>query len=104
MKKTLPILLIIFCCTSYEIANEVEKQWCIDTFWKLYGEIPVEWEEGERELTFSFHDSISTFENENRTELDPALFRMKLLDNDIDYMKVCKIWFDIESSEKLEED
>ena len=104
MKKILPILLIIVCCTSYEIANGAEKQWCIDTFWKLYGEIPVEWEEGERELTFSFHDSISTFENENRTELDPALFRMKLLDNDIDYMKACKIWFDIESPEKLKED
>ena len=104
MKKMYLILLIIINCASNDIANDIEKQWCIDTFWKLYGEIPVEWEEGERELTFSFHDSISTFENENRTELDSALFRMKLLDNDIDYMKVCKIWFDIESAEKLKED
>ena len=97
MIKKLSIFLIIICCSSYEIASEVEKVWCIDTFWKLYGEIPVVWEEGERELTFTFHESISMYEEENQKELDSASFRMELLENNDDYMKVCKIWFDMES-------
>ena len=97
MIKKLSIFLIIISCSSYEIASEVEKEWCIDTFWKLYGEIPVVWEEGERELTFTFHESISMYEEENQKELDSASFRMELLENNDDYMKVCKIWFDMES-------
>ena len=98
MIKKLSIFLIIICCSSYKIASEVEKEWCIDTFWKLYGEIPVVWEEGERELTFSFHESILIYEDENQKELDSASFRMELLENTDDYLKVCKVWFDMESS------
>ena len=93
MKKKLSVLLIIICCSSNEIANNIEKQWCIDTFWKLYGEIPVVWEEGERELTYSFHESISVYEDNFKIKLDSASFRMKLLADDEDYLKVCKIWF-----------
>jgi len=97
MKKMHLILLIMICCASNDIANDIEKQWCIDTFWKLYGEIPVVWEEGERELTFSFHESILVYEDNFQIKLDSASFRMQLLANDEDYLKVCKIWFEEEN-------
>jgi len=87
----------MICCASNDIANDIEKQWCIDTFWKLYGEIPVVWEESERELTFSFHESISVYEDNFQIKLDSASFRMQLLANDEDYLKVCKIWFEEEN-------
>ena len=103
MKKAILISLIIISCTSNEVANEDEKEWCMDTFWKLYGEIPVEWEDGEVELTFSFHESFSIYEDKYEKTLDPAIFRMELKDNDNDYMKVCKIWFDTKSSNDLKE-
>ena len=54
-------------------ANENEKEWCIDTFWRLYGEIPVNWEDGDTDLTFSFHDSISLYEKKSNNEIEPAL-------------------------------
>ena len=98
MKKMYLILLIIINCASNDIANDIEKQWCIDTFWKLYGEIPVVWEESERELTFSFHESISAYEDNFEIKLDSASFRMQLLADDEDYLKVCKIWFEKENN------
>ena len=98
MKKMYLILLIIINCSSNDIANDIEKQWCIDTFWKLYGEIPVVWEEGERELTYSFHESISVYEDNFEIKLDSPSFRMQLLADDEDYLKVCKIWFEKENN------
>ena len=93
----LTLLFYVYSLQTSETANVYEKEWCIDTFWKLYGEIPSNWEDGEGALTISFHESISKYENKSSNEINSGSFRMKLLKNDENYLEVCKIWYEVEN-------
>ena len=97
MKRVIFVFLLFITCSSPDLANDFEKEWCIETFWRLYGEIPVNWEDGDVDLTFSFHDSISTYEKMSNNQIISGSFRMKLIENDENYLEVCKIWYEIEN-------
>ncbi len=97
IKRLILVFILCVACGSPDLANDYQKEWCIDTFWRLYGEIPVNWKDGDTELTFSFHDSISIYVNETNNEIIPASFRMKLLENNENYLEVCKIWYEVEN-------
>tara|TARA_B000000532_G_scaffold239038_1_gene228146 strand:- start:67 stop:408 length:342 start_codon:yes stop_codon:yes gene_type:complete len=96
-RKKIIFVIFFITCSAADTANENEKEWCIDTFWRLYGEIPVNWEDGDTDLTFSFHDSVSLYEKKSNNEIEPALFRMELLENNENYLEVCKIWYESEN-------
>ena len=92
----LTLLFYVYSLQTSETANVYEKEWCIDTFWKLYGDGGASFD-GYAALTISFHESISKYENKSSNEINSGSFRMKLLKNDENYLEVCKIWYEVEN-------
>ena len=103
ISRRIVFLLIFISCSSSttELATNSQRNWCygkVQYLQSLIGTFKTLSDE-ERFLVFSYNDSFDLYEKDFGIDLNSSYsgFEDGLINNTDEYLKICKIWADMNS-------